>query len=184
MGHGFAGILDMAKALFRESIRPGGIYADFTMGNGHDTLFMAQECAGGRVFAFDIQPAALAATRARLDAAQIGGDISLILDDHTNFAKYIHGEIDGGMFNLGYLPGGDKSIVTNIDNLLIDNILARLNPGGILAIVAYPGHPGGDAESTALLDFATKIDSQIFAAIVYRNINKPKSPFLLAFRRL
>ena len=47
--------------------KPAPVCIDATCGNGHDTVFLAG--LGGRVLALDIQPAAVAATRARLAAA-------------------------------------------------------------------------------------------------------------------
>ncbi len=72
-------ILGTAKELLAPALHPGGTAADFTMGNGHDT-FSAEPLPGGKVWAFDIQPAALEATRALLaengagdnDAADFG----------------------------------------------------------------------------------------------------------------
>ena len=44
-----------------------GLADDATAGNGHDTLFLAQRVLpGGRVFAFDVQEAAIGRTRERL----------------------------------------------------------------------------------------------------------------------
>lgn len=57
-------ILHTAKELLLPALRPGGTAADFTMGNGHDTLFLSRALPGGQVWAFDIQPAALKATQA------------------------------------------------------------------------------------------------------------------------
>lgn len=55
--------LHFSRQLLAEVLQPGDIAVDATMGNGHDTLFMA-ECVGktGLVYAFDIQAQAIEAT--------------------------------------------------------------------------------------------------------------------------
>ena len=82
-------ILHTAKELLLPALRPGGTAADFTMGNGHDTLFLSRALPGGQVWAFDIQPAALKATQALLDNNSAGGNVRLILDSHSNLDRYI-----------------------------------------------------------------------------------------------
>lgn len=48
-------------------------------------------------------------------------------------------------FNLGYLPGGDKKLITRSDTTLLAIEAAQkiLMPGGLISIVAYVGHSGG-----------------------------------------
>lgn len=48
-------------------------------------------------------------------------------------------------FNLGYLPGGDKTIITNSETTLLGLEAAEriVASGGLISIVVYVGHPGG-----------------------------------------
>lgn len=48
-------------------------------------------------------------------------------------------------FNLGYLPGGNKSIITasNTTVLALKAAESVLMPGGLISLVVYIGHPGG-----------------------------------------
>ena len=63
-------LLDVAKNFLNQANIPqNGTLADFTMGNGHDTLYLASLVPEGKVYAFDIQPEALKNNRARLDEA-------------------------------------------------------------------------------------------------------------------
>jgi hypothetical protein len=59
------------------------------------------------------------------------------------------------MFNLGYRPGGDRSIVTRTDSTLtaLESAYRLLLPGGIMTVVGYVGHPGGRDETDAVADW-------------------------------
>lgn len=48
-------------------------------------------------------------------------------------------------FNLGYLPGGDKTIITEPRTTLEALKVSKdiLMPGGLISLVVYVGHPGG-----------------------------------------
>jgi len=56
------------------------------------------------------------------------------------------------MFNLGYLPGGDKQRITRAATTIrgMEQANRCLRPGGILTVIAYPGHPGGSDERDAV----------------------------------
>ena len=62
------------------------------------------------------------------------------------------GNIAAIVFNLGYLPGGDKSVITQSTNTIaaLNHSLKLLKLTGLLSIVIYPGHPGGDLEAQAI----------------------------------
>lgn len=65
---------------------------DGTCGNGHDTLFLAETLAEVSrkphgVFAFDVQPAAIEATRARLAEDGTANRVSLLLKSHAHLAE-------------------------------------------------------------------------------------------------
>lgn len=146
-------LTQQAHQFQQTALRPGDLAIDATAGNGHDTLFLAQTVGpSGHVYAFDLQPEALAKTQQRLDSACIE-HVTLINASHTRMSAAIphesHGQIGGIMFNLGYLPGGDKSIRTDTKSTLkaIEQSLSLLRGGGCLTIIAYTGHPGGKEEA-------------------------------------
>ena len=106
-------LLDLQKHFILTHLREGDIAVDFTMGNGHDTEFLSKTVGErGHVYAFDVQEQALASTSEHLKAAGCPDNCTLILDSHHNVKKYVDVPIKAGMFNLGYLPGSDKSITT------------------------------------------------------------------------
>lgn len=53
------------------------------------------------------------------------------------------------VFNLGYLPKGDKAVITRPKSscMAILQALTFLSDGGFCAITLYPGHEGGDLEA-------------------------------------
>ena len=146
-----------AHEIVSRCLKEGNLAVDATAGNGHDTLFLAQQVGdAGRVFAFDIQEQALQATAARLEQAGLGSRVELIHDGHeqmaANLPPHSHGRIQAVMFNLGYLPGGDKATITRAEHSLpaLEQARRLLAPGGIISVLAYRGHPGGLEESLAV----------------------------------
>ncbi|MCC5841404.1 MAG: class I SAM-dependent methyltransferase [Opitutales bacterium] len=135
----------------------GDWVVDATAGNGHDTAFLADAVQpGGRVFACDRQRVALDATHARLVEAKLTDNVEFFQSDHADLSKNLpaeaHGRIRAVIFNLGYLPGGAKAIITEKASTLraLDTLATFLAPGGRLVVVAYRGHPGGEEEFAAV----------------------------------
>lgn len=139
---------------------PGLFAIDATAGNGHDTLFLA-ELVGptGRIWAVDIQADAIARTQQRV--GEWIDRVELRVADHANLKSIVPVEMQGRisivMFNLGYLPGGEKSVITRTDSTLaaLDAAIELLKTDGLLSVIAYPGHPGGDQEAVAVADWIT-----------------------------
>lgn len=170
-------------------LRSGEVAVDATAGNGHDTLFLAERVGpSGRVLAFDIQPAAIEATRARLAAASLEQRVGLVLGSHEELAEHVApGGVAAVMFNLGYFPGGDHGVITRTDGTLRALAAARgaLRAGGILTIVCYPGHPGGGEESAAVVGWAEALDPAGWEVAVFRRAATVKpAPFLVRVRKL
>ena len=106
----------LASQCLREALRPGDHAVDATMGNGQDTLLLAQLVGPtGRVDAFDIQPSALVKTRERLEEADCMAQARLHLAGHETMADAVRGPVQAVVFNLGWLPGGDKEITTRVE---------------------------------------------------------------------
>ena len=177
-------LLDFAKSLLCEDIPKNGVLVDFTMGNGHDTLYLSRLVPEGKVYAFDVQEQALANTKKLLDDNGVTNAV-LIKDSHEHILKYVAEEIDGGMFNLGYLPGSDKTVHTmrKSTELAVTGALERLKKGGHLVISVYPGHDEGRLEGELLLDMLSKLDRKTFCAMNFRILNAADSPFVIAIEK-
>src|SRR5690554_3171937 len=105
--------VEFSHMLLEEHISEGAFVIDATAGNGYDSVFLDSLVGkDGKVYSFDIQKIALKNSRDRLLKNNFLNRVKLIEDGHENFDKYIKEDIDGMVFNLGYLPGGDKEIIT------------------------------------------------------------------------
>lgn len=89
------------------------------------------------------------------------------------------------LFNLGYLPGGDQAVITTSGETLaaLDTAAGLLRPGGILSVVCYPGHPGGDAESEAVIAWAGGLPEDFPVEIDRRLDTLRPAPFLVLVKR-
>jgi SAM-dependent methyltransferase len=179
---------EMAHLVLRQILKPGDWVVDATVGNGYDTLWLAQIVGpSGRVFGFDVQAAALAKAAQRLHGLS---HITLLHAGHEHLATCLpaeaKGRITGVMFNLGFLPGNDKSIVTRAETTLaaLDQALSYLAVGGHITLVLYPGHDGGTEENTAVRTRAQRL-SNAYTAARYDWINTLRpSPELVVIDRV
>jgi hypothetical protein len=75
----------------------------------------------------------------------------------------MHGKASAVVFNLGYLPGGEKSITTSAESTLgaLDAALELLRPGGIISLLVYVGHAGGEEEHRAILHWLEEVRRRV-----------------------
>lgn len=173
----------LAHELVKVHLRRGDIAIDATVGNGHDTVFLAA-CVGakGLVYGFDIQTQALEATRNALPDRQ---HVTLIHASHADMAAHIPSDVQGRvavcMFNLGYLPGGDKRIITLAESTLraLNAACSLLASGGLLTVLAYPGHPDGDQETQRVGEWCGQLSPDKFDCRVFdSDADNPLAPRL------
>jgi ubiquinone/menaquinone biosynthesis C-methylase UbiE len=181
-------LTDSAKAFIAEAIAPGDRAIDATLGNGHDCLFLAQ-CVGaqGLVFGFDIQPQAIAASRQRLAQAGLLERVRLIEGSHANLGEQLdQTTLAAAMFNLGYLPGGEKSLTTRASSTLqaLNQCAERLRPGGRMSILAYTGHPGGLTEAEAVETWIKGLPSAVWRVESIRPTSRKAAPQLTCIEYL
>ena len=175
--------LEMAHDFLAQVITQEDIVVDATMGNGHDTLFLAK--LAKQVYAFDIQEQALEKTSQRIQEAGLT-NVNLILQGHETVDEYVT-EVKAAIFNLGYLPSADKSIITQPQTTLeaLEKLCQMLIKGGRIAIMIYYGHEGGDIERDAVLDFVSQLPQQEYTATIYRTLNQINNPpFLVMIEKL
>src|SRR5690625_4250391 len=182
------GIINYSHYLIENCIEQGETVIDATCGNGHDTLFLSRLVGeNGQVYAFDIQKQAIETTRHLLEQ-QNRTNVTLILDNHANIDLYFQSsdEIGAAIFNLCYLPRIDKSIITVGETTIraLEEILIRLKRRGIVVLVVYHGHDGGEDEKETVLKYVVRLDQKKYNVLKYGFINqKNNPPFIIAIEK-
>ena len=148
-------LTELAHDAVRRVLEPGDLAVDATAGNGYDTVLLAAAVGpSGCVIAFDAQPEAIVATRERLLSSGCDKCVRLVEGCHSTLAEALPpgAELRAAMFNLGYLPGSDKQFITRSETTLpaLATCLERVGPGGVISVMAYRGHAGGEAEAAAV----------------------------------
>lgn len=174
--------LRFSHQLLKEIVSEGDHVIDATMGNGNDTLFLAELVGStGHVYAFDIQEQAVENTRKKL--ADYTDRSTLFLAGHETIEEKIASDhpIRAAIFNLGYLPKSDKQIVTlpETTKQAMTAILKRLSVGGRMIVVIYYGHEGGETEKNEVLNFCQNLPQEKFSVLNYQFINQKNNPPIL-----
>lgn len=168
-----------AAELIEPALYPGARAIDATMGNGRDALWLCGLVGdAGRVYAFDVQPEAVARTRARLEEAGMAARAELICAGHERMAEFVPDPVDAVMFNLGWLPGAAHAVTTRTETTLqaVGAALGLLKPDGLLTVCVYPGHEEGARELEALTAWASALDPRRYDAMVRSYLNQPNDP--------
>ncbi len=171
-------VVELSHKILMEFDSPN-IAIDMTAGNGYDSLFLAQ--IAKKVFAFDIQDEAIKNTLKLLEENNIL-NVTVIKESHDLFDIFIDQAVDLVIYNLGYLPSGNRDIKTNA-NIVINSlkkVLKKLSFKGIIVLVVYLHDL---EESNKLTDFVSKLDSS-FDVMKYEVLNKDSSPYILKIQKI
>lgn len=176
--------LHFSHQLLKECVKNGDTVIDATMGNGYDTLFLAELVGSdGKVHAFDIQEQALKTTSQRLTEGNMLERVSLHLTGHEQVLDYLQPEemIQAAIFNLGYLPNSDKNCITLPDTTkqALDGLLNHLKAKGRIIVVSYYGHEGGKEELQAVDDYCKSLPQENYNVLKYQFINQKNQPPIL-----
>lgn len=186
-------LVSLVHEMLGRVVVAGDAAIDATVGHGHDTCTLAELVGpSGRVFGFDIQEPALASAARRLADAGLANRVTLVPLGHERLGEWLrehHPTLRprAAVFNLGYLPRGDKSLTTRPETTIpaLDAALDVLAPGGRLFVVVYPGHEGGQREADAVLDWAMSLPSDRAEAAWYQPTERRSTPpLLIAAERL
>lgn len=172
-------------------LHEGDVVIDATAGNGHDTVFLAKAVGeSGFVYAFDVQEQAIRSTKQTLEENHLTQNVRIFHACHSMLKNKIdahhQGEISAIVFNLGYLPGSDKSIITQAPNTLLalESACEVLAPRGLISILIYPGHQGGDQEKERVFEWLdAKCDSGEYVHEMIQNRENTTSPILVTLKR-
>ena len=174
-------LTELHKHFILEHLGKGEVAADFTMGNGNDTLFLSKTVGEeGRVYAFDIQEDALISTEKFLKENNAPENYTLICASHHLAKDYIKEPIKAGMFNLGYLPRSGRKQVTTLRETTMPAVEAAIDllaDDGVLIIAIYPGHEEGALEGDMLREYFGTLSRFKICASEFRILNSPTSPY-------
>ena len=173
-------ILNKVNQIIENNIKPNDIVIDMTCGNGNDTLFLSKIVNKGFVYGFDIQDNAINNTKKLLEENNIT-NYKLFKSSHDNVDKYLSdyiGKISLILFNLGYLPNGDKNITTKSSTTLkaLKKAIKMLNLKGIILIVIYP-HEEGKKEEKVIKNYLNDIKYN-----EYHNTDNKNAPYLIEIK--
>ncbi len=177
---------EISHWLVKQRLQAGDCAVDATVGNGHDTAFLAQ-CVGptGKVDGFDIQLSALESAQDLLEDCP---QVQLHHLGHESMDKVVTPGVGAIMFNLGYYPSGDKSLVTRPETTLaaLTISLSLLSGKGLLTVVVYTGHEGGPNEGEAVDWWFDSLNQDRYRTVSYGSPNRHSSspaPYLIAVER-
>ena len=172
-------ILNEVKRQIILTVREKDIVIDATVGNGNDTLFLASLVPKGKVIGYDIQKKAIDNTK---NLVKNFSNVTLFNESHENIYKLnLKNKVSLILFNLGYLPGGNKDITTKSSSTLkaIKHSLKLLNNKGKILIVFY-SHKEGKKEANTILNYLKKHD---YNYEIKRNTDNINAPYLLILKK-
>ena len=154
---------------------------DGTVGNGHDTLFLANIVGeNGHVLGFDIQEKAIERSKQRLREKGVIDRVELINDGHENILNHVKtgDKAAAILYNLGYLPGSDKEIITKSKTTIksLKDGLKVLKKGALIVVVIYPGHEGGKKEKEAIISYSENLNRKKYNVLHYYFSNQQNRP--------
>ena len=175
-------ILNRVNLICIKFIKKGDITVDATCGNGNDTLMLSK--LSKKVFAFDIQENAINNTKSLLEKNSIN-NVVLINKSHELIDKELkdyNKKISLIVFNLGYLPGSNKKVLTNYKSTLsaIKKGLNMLNKKGIILVTCYP-HKEGKKESEEIIKY---LENNNIKYTLYTNTDNKNAPFLIEIKKI
>lgn len=179
--------------IWDECIVDAQVVIDATCGNGNDLLYVWEKAyrLDNRKCEFigiDIQKVAIEQAKAKLSIDQHSCNhrddakkVTLLVGSHDILIEQIghRGKrFDLVLFNLGYLPGGDHTITTQIESTLaaISSSMKYLSTNGYVTIVAYPGTTYGHSEQEAVEDFLSQQCQKQFDISMWKPINQINRP--------
>ncbi|MES2198960.1 MAG: class I SAM-dependent methyltransferase [Chlamydiota bacterium] len=182
--------IDLAHHFWESLLDEGDGVIDATCGNGKDSLTLSrylQEKKDTSLLCFDIQEKAIETTK------------NLILEENPNFFPFVQFQLGSHehlflpksqklklvVYNLGYLPGGDKSLTTQVSSTLssVQKALELLTSGGVISLTCYPGHKEGAKEEKELIEFSASLDPKKWSSTTFSWNNRNASPSLIFIQK-
>lgn len=143
----------------------------------------------GSVYGFDIQQVALENTFKKLSLEFSESELQRVYLFHQNHSLFpaviLEGSVSAIMYNLGYLPGGNKEIITRPTHTILSLRSGKqlLKTGGIMTIMCYRGHDGGIDETNAVLEETSTFDRNFWEVRTYDIQKSSSTPLLVCVCR-
>ena len=177
----FNSAIRISKIFIKDLVSPGDIVVDATLGNGHDTLFLA-ELVGekGKVYAFDIQEKAIHSAKSII-SENLVNRIHFIHDSHTKIVDKVKEPVKLVLFNLGYLPNADRTITTKVEPTLeaLKKSLLLLSDFGVVMVVVYRGHDEGKLEYEKITEYVSTLEQKKYNVSFSNFPNQQNEPPIL-----
>ena len=163
-------ITEIYHWILEHTLKKDAVTVDATCGNGKDTLFLAKHSR--LVYAFDIQKEAIEETKKRCAGFT---NIVYVHDSHERLKDYVRENPDAVVFNFGYRPLSDHTVMTRADTSLpaVKEAMDLLGTKGILILAFYP-HEEGRKEREVITQW---ILEENLVRTVYET-KKPDAPVL------
>ncbi len=176
----FQSHIDLAHAYWARLATPEDLVIDATCGNGQDTLFLSK-LRPKHIMCIDIQQEAIETTKALLSGAE---NISYFKQCHSTFPPEAK-EVKLIVYNLGYLPRGDKTLTTKVRTTIssLESALPLIKPGGAVSITCYPGHAEGAIEEKEIRLWSEQLPPEIWNVCFHRFPNRKQSPSLFLLQK-
>ncbi|CDZ74459.1 putative rRNA methylase [Peptoniphilus sp. ING2-D1G] len=160
---------------------------DCTCGNGKDSLNILSHMDGsGFLYCCDLQKQAVENTERLLKSKEFE-NFKMMHKSHDEIFDEIPCKLKLIIYNLGYLPGSDKSIATKASTTIksIDRAILKLREDGVIIVVSYLGHQGSHEERKAVDEYLKNLDQQKYKVEkreFYNQKNNPPIVYLIGGR--
>lgn len=178
--------IDLNQRILNTILKSGDSVIDATCGNGHDSVFIGEKIGQeGHLFCFDTQAIAIINTQKALQILTHQPTCYFFNASHESFSRFITSKVDCVFYNLGYLPSGDKSIITTAETTIksIQSAFPLLKPNGIISIISYLAHDLKN-EFQLLRSFLLDLDQNQFSITETNFILRKTSPVLFIIEKL
>jgi len=190
---GASGHIPLSHTLWSQVIKVGDVVIDATCGNGNDSLLLAKlsiDIKKGCLYCIDIQSEAIKNTHIKLESElgdQLVNRIKFYQQNFTSFpTEILPNSVKCIVYNLGFLPRGNLSIITQTQDTLqsLRAALPLVTRGGLISVTCYRGHEGGEEEAAAVRQLAATLDPDKWRVFSHDPINRALAPVLITVYKI